>query len=355
MKQTFGIVIIGVGYMGCCHLEGIHNNPRISIIAVIDHNIDKAQQVSQQYNIAEFSDDWHKYVTDKRVNAVIICTYPNTHFNIAKAFLDENKAVLCEKPMEDNMSMSTEFFEYGMHCNAKLMFGHILRHNLTYQTAYNMIRDGFIGSPIVMRLSQLKPIAESEVDTYKNLLNNSSPIIDCGVHYLDVMRWFTNSDAVSFCGIGQCLDADIAENTYNYGMLNIRFSDGSVGFYEAGWSRSFSYESTKEFAGPLGKIKIVYRNQRPLEEQQKGNQIIYTKNDGSTFVQDVLYDEKPVNAQLNAFLDMIENDVDHRPFLKDVYRAMQEAVLGHRAICENRTFYTLDRFQQIQWNPMDAL
>ena len=52
------------------------------------------------------------------------------------------------------------------------------------------------------------------------------------MHYIDVM---TQSELLSVSAIGVRLCEDIDEKMYNYGQLQVRFKDGSVGWYEAGW------------------------------------------------------------------------------------------------------------------------
>ena len=52
-----------------------------------------------------------------------------------------------------------------------------------------MIKDGAIGSPIVMRMVQNHHTMNWA--WYLELIKQTSPIIDCGVHYIDVIKWFT--------------------------------------------------------------------------------------------------------------------------------------------------------------------
>src|SRR5690606_13083536 len=53
--------------------------------------------------------------------------------------------------------------------------------------------------------------------------------------YVDVMCQMTDAKPISVYAIGARLTNDIPMNNYNYGQLQIRFDDGSVGWYEAGW------------------------------------------------------------------------------------------------------------------------
>jgi predicted dehydrogenase len=96
-------------------------------------------------------------------------------------------------------------------------------------------------------------------DVHRNLMKSLSPIVDCGVHYIDVMCQMTRSKPLQVSAIGARLTNDIAESNYNYGQLQIRFEDGSVGWYEAGWGPMMSETAffIKDVIGPKGCVSIV--------------------------------------------------------------------------------------------------
>jgi predicted dehydrogenase len=90
-------------------------------------------------------------------------------------------------------------------------------------------------------------------------MKSLSPIVDCGVHYIDVMCQMTRSRPLQVTAIGARLTNDIPEGNYNYGQLQIRFEDGSVGWYEAGWGPMMSETAffVKDVIGPKGSVSIV--------------------------------------------------------------------------------------------------
>ena len=94
---------------------------------------------------------------------------------------------------------------------------------------------------------------------HRNLMNSLSPIVDCGVHYIDVMCQMTRSKPVQVYAIGARLTEEIPVGNYNYGQLQIRFEDGSVGWYEAGWGPMISETAffVKDVFGPKGSVSIV--------------------------------------------------------------------------------------------------
>ena len=81
-----------------------------------------------------------------------------------------------------------------------------------------------------------------------------SPIVDCGVHYVDVMCQMTGAKPVRVSAIGARLTDEIKPDMYNYGQLQVAFDDGSVGWYEAGWGPMMSEMAffVKDVIGPKG-------------------------------------------------------------------------------------------------------
>ena len=90
-------------------------------------------------------------------------------------------------------------------------------------------------------------------------METTSPIVDCGVHYLDVMLQITDARPVEVRGMGVRLSEEIAPEMYNYGHLQVLFDDGSVGWYEAAWGPMISETAffVKDVMSPNGSVSIV--------------------------------------------------------------------------------------------------
>src|SRR6202000_2393228 len=84
-------------------------------------------------------------------------------------------------------------------------------------------------------------------------------IVDCGVHYVDVMAQVTGAKPVKVHAIGARLTEEIPPGMYNYGQLQVTFDDGSIGWYEAGWGPMMSEVAffVKDIIGPKGAVSIV--------------------------------------------------------------------------------------------------
>jgi predicted dehydrogenase len=94
-------------------------------------------------------------------------------------------------------------------------------------------------------------------------MRSTSPIVDCGVHYVDIMCQVTRTKPVAVHAVGARLTDEIAPTMVNYGHLHLSFDDGSVGWYEAGWGPMISETAffVKDMIGPKGCVSIVAKEQ----------------------------------------------------------------------------------------------
>ena len=73
----------------------------------------------------------------------------------------------------------------------KLVVGYILRHHPSWIRFVEEARA--LGGPYVFRLNLNQQSSGKEWETHKALMQTTSPIVDCGVHYVDVMCQITDA------------------------------------------------------------------------------------------------------------------------------------------------------------------
>ena len=130
----------------------------------------------------------------------------------------------------------------------KLVVGYILRVHPSWTKFVELART--LGKPLVMRMNLNQQSIGPAWTWHRNLMQTLSPIVDCGVHYVDVMCQMTQSRPVRVHGIGARLSDEVKVD--NYGHLHVEFEDGSVGWYEAGWGPMMSEVAffVKDVVGP---------------------------------------------------------------------------------------------------------
>ena len=321
-KKIYGIALIGCGCMGKAHLDEIYSKENVAIKCVCDLDENRAKKFARLYNAERITKDYREAIVADDVDIVIISTYPSTHLEMLSICIEYGKHVLCEKPIAGNLEEGEKLVKLVKdNPQCKVLIGYILRHNKTYQRVAQMIKSGAIGSPIIMRMAQNHHTMDWQ--KYLSLIKETSPIVDCGVHYIDVMQWFTGATVTNVNAIGIRTEEDVPEECYNYGLLTARLSDGSIGYYEAGWSNTMSSDNLKEFVGPKGRIRITYENLRH-ENQEEGDLIEYYQYPERSYtIINVKCKRKPTDDQLDALIDMIENDSPGTPTIDEVYSSFK--------------------------------
>ena len=209
--------------------------------------------------LAEFS-DFAAALVATRPDAVCISTYAETHAEYAVAAMEAGAHVFLEKPVADNLADCERVIATARRLGRKLVVGYILHVHPSWQKFTELAQT--LGKPLVMRMNLNQQSSGANWETHKNLLRTTSPIVDCGVHYVDVMCRMTGSRPVSVNGIGARLSDEIAADQINYGHLQVTFADGSIGWYEAGWGPMMSETAffVKDVVGPKGCVSIVAKS-----------------------------------------------------------------------------------------------
>jgi predicted dehydrogenase len=200
-----------------------------------------------------------------------------------------------------------------------------------------------------MNLNQQSSGAEWE--THKHLMKSTSPIVDCGAHYVDVMCQMTQSKPVSVHAVGARLTDEIDEEMYNYGQLQVTFENGSVGWYEAGWGPMMSETAffVKDVIGPKGCVSIVEQkaaenvSSSTVDDHSKTNQLLVhsqERNAAGAFVKKDEYintSDEPDHQGLcdleqKYLLKTIQEDIDLSDHLNEALESMSIVLAADESI-----------------------
>lgn len=260
MDPKIRVLVIGCGNMGASHATAYHTMPEFAIVGLVARGDSKSklnQKLGASYPLFE---DFDTALQSTRPDAVCISTYPDTHEEMAIKALTSGADVFIEKPLADTVEGSQRIIDAARKADKKVVVGYILRHHPSWERFITEAQQ--LGKPLVMRMNLNQQSHGYMWDVHKNLMKSLSPIVDCGVHYIDVMCQMTRSKPISVVAIGARLCDEIPDWNYNYGQLQIRFEDGSVGWYEAGWGPMVSDNAffIKDVFGPKGAVSIVAKN-----------------------------------------------------------------------------------------------
>lgn len=251
------VLIAGLGNMGASHALAHHKHPDSEIVGLVSRSGTVMHPELQGYPI--FS-DFGQALSDTKPDLVVIATYTETHADYAIAAMEAGAHVFVEKPLAMTVADAARVIAKAQAAGRKLVVGYILRHHPSWMRLIQEARG--LGGPYVFRMNLNQQSSGAEWETHKALMQSTSPIVDCGVHYVDVMCQITDAQPVRVNGMGLRLSDEIAEDMYNYGQLQVFFDDGSVGWYEAGWGPMMSETAffVKDVVSPNGSVSITDGN-----------------------------------------------------------------------------------------------
>ncbi len=246
------VLIVGVGNMGQSHALA-HHALGSQIVGLVNRSATPLPAPLDAYpQCATFEAG-----LALKPDLVVIATWPDTHADFAIRAMEAGAHAFVEKPLGTTVAEAERVVETAVRTRRKLVVGYILRHHPSWQRLIAEARA--LGGPYVFRLNLNQQSSGKAWDVHKALMASMSPIVDCGVHYVDVMCQITDAAPQRVHGIGLRLSSEIAPDMYNYGQLQVTFADGSVGWYEAGWGPMMSETAyfVKDIISPNGSVSIA--------------------------------------------------------------------------------------------------
>jgi predicted dehydrogenase len=264
MSDPLRVLVVGLGHMGLTHARAYERIDGYQLAGLCARSVATHPDLPERWRGLPRSADYHEALTALRPDVVSINTWPDTHADFAVRAFAAGAHVFVEKPLAETVADAERAVAAAAAANRKMIVGYSARHSPTWKRFVEIAQN--LGKPLVMRMNLNQQSIGPAWTWHRNLLKALSPIVDCGVHYVDMMCLMTGARPVRVHAIGARLSDEIAPDMYNYGQLQVVFDDGSVGWYEAGWGPMVSETAffVKDVFGPKGSVSIFTPEQGRL-------------------------------------------------------------------------------------------
>ena len=171
-------------------LKRLQEEGACELVACADVVADAAQAMAAQFGIPRSFTDFHDLLALDELDGVTVATPPFVHKEATVAALRAGKHVLCEKPMAMNVAEAKEMLAVARETGKVLTIGHGGRFSAPAQAIHERIAAGDLGDIYYGRAVALRKrgVPSRGVFTVKKL-NGGGPLIDIGVHALDLAVW----------------------------------------------------------------------------------------------------------------------------------------------------------------------
>ncbi len=348
------VLVAGCGNMGTSHARAYHQLSEFELVGLVSRGPESRNRLSEELGGVPTFGDFSEALAATQPDVVSINTYPETHSDYARQSLEANCHIFLEKPLANTVAEAQEIVDLALAKNRKVVIGYILRVHPTWTFFIEQAQQ--LGKPLVMRMNLNQQSSGSMWKTHKALMQTMSPIVDCGVHYVDVMCLMTKANPIRVSAIGARLSDELVEGMYNYGQLQVTFDDGSVGWYEAGWGPMMSETAyfIKDVIGPKGCVSIVDESGERLEASDDveshtksgGVKVHLAERDanGAFSKKDVWtsMDDEPDHDALclleqKVLLDAIQNDRDLSQHMHDAVNSLRIVLAADESFKTGKT------------------
>lgn len=355
------ILVVGCGNMGASHAMAYHTMDGFAICGLVSTGKSKEVLNDKLGGAYPLFSSFDEALKRTQPDAVCISTYPDTHEAFAVKAFEKGCHVFIEKPLADSVEGAERVAKAARKAGKKLVVGYILRHHPSWQNFVTLSQE--LGKPLVMRMNLNQQSQGAMWTLHRNLMKSLSPIVDCGVHYIDVMCQMTRSKPMQVHAIGARLTEEIPPGNYNYGQLQIRFEDGSVGWYEAGWGPMVSETAffVKDVVGPKGSVSIVAQEaggagkSSSIEAHTKTESIRvhhaeldaqeqFAKADTWINLKDEPGHQELCNREQRYFLKSINEDIDLTDHIEDAVNSLRIAFACDKSVRTGEVVYGYERF-----------
>jgi len=241
-----------IGLIGCGavanfgHGPAISAEPSLQLYSVLDPNLEKAIEYQTEFGAEHAFCDPEKFFRSG-IDAVSITSPAPTHRDIVLECASHGLPVLCEKPLAMTDEQAEEMIQAMDSQNLNLGVGFCYRFSPVALKIKQLVEEGAIGAVRALRLIyiwNLHGIYEWSEDgspfyspRRAERMNEGGPMVDCGVHQIDLARWWLQSEIIETHAEGAWVeDFEAPDHIY----LHLRHENGALSTIET----SYTYTHT---------------------------------------------------------------------------------------------------------------
>jgi UDP-N-acetylglucosamine 3-dehydrogenase len=327
--ETLGAAVIGLR-MGRSHALAYQKNPHTRVVGVCDLDEALLAEVARELDAPVAVTDYRELLNRDDIHVISVATPDYDHAEQSIAALRAGKHVLCEKPMAPTLEDARAMAQAAEESGCKFMIGQVCRFFPGFQKTKELIERGEIGelffleSEYAHSYRYIRGVGNWRTDPVKL----REPFLGGACHAVDLLRWIGGEMTEAFAYANRkCLtDWPVDDCT----IAVYRFASGALGkvMCSIGCVRPYTMRSV--FYGTEG--TIISDNTSPQIQ-------LCTQRDPAASGQFIDLPvaqpgAKPVDEEVNAFIDAIVNDA---PVEMDAWQGVRTVATCLAAVESSKT------------------
>ncbi|MBZ8134447.1 Gfo/Idh/MocA family protein [Afifella sp. IM 167] len=215
--------VIGYGYWGPNIARALMEVDAAAVHAIADVSSEALGRAGKRHPSVLLQSDWREVVADPAIDAIVVATPVNHHFEIALAALRAGKHVLVEKPMTADVGQAWRLVEEARRRSRVLMVDHTFVYTGAVQAIHGLIETGHLGDLYYY---------DSIRVNLGNFQNDVNVIWDLAAHDFAILDFLSSSRPMAISATAAGFLSDRPENMAH---LSVYYEDGSMANLNVNW------------------------------------------------------------------------------------------------------------------------
>ena len=376
-KEKCRLAVIGPGSRGRFLMSFLLQNPNVEIVAFHDIYQKSIEEALKMVPNAKVYADYRQLLEDKSIDAVLIATPLNCHYQIAIDAFDAGKHVFCEKTIGYNMDQCYRMYQKHRETGLIFFTGQQRLFDPRYIKAMEMVHAGMFGEINAIRTFWYRngdwrrpcpsPELEKQINWRLYKASSKGLMTELACHQLQIGSWALQKLPEKVCGHGAITYWKDGREVYDNVHCMYVFDDGVKMTFDSVISNKF-YGLEEQIMGHLGTVepekgKYYFENIDPAPaflqlindwENKLFDTLPFAGTSWAPETANVnhgefITGERPksdgTSLLLDAFVEAVNTRKQPLQIAEEGYYASMLCLLGHQAIEEERTIYFPDEYK----------
>jgi myo-inositol 2-dehydrogenase/D-chiro-inositol 1-dehydrogenase len=245
--------ILGCGRIGQVHARSILQVSGAKVLAVADAFPAAAQNLAASTGaIVQTTDD---LIANPEIQAVVIGTPTNTHYDLIHAAAQAGKAIFCEKPVDMSSELIRECMAVVAANGVPFMTGFNRRFDKNFANVRSRIQAGNIGAVEIVTILSRDP----NPPPISYIKSSGGIFRDMMIHDFDMARFLLNEEPVMVFAVGSALvDPEIGKaGDVDTAAVTLTTASGQICQISNSRRATYGYDQRVEVHGSLGMLRAA--------------------------------------------------------------------------------------------------
>jgi myo-inositol 2-dehydrogenase/D-chiro-inositol 1-dehydrogenase len=321
---------LGLGRIGRIHAGNLAGRiPGAEVVAAADVFPDSFAALAEHAGAVRTATDYRDVLAMADVDAVVICTPTNQHYQMILDAASAGKHIFCEKPIDLSLEKIDRINEHVEKCGVRMMVAFNRRFDPSFAKVREMVRSGKIGAPHVVRITSRDPAPPPE----SYIRASGGLFLDMTIHDFDMARYLAGSEVREVYARAGVLVDSVFERAgdWDTAVVTLAFENGAIGAIDNSRKAVYGYDQRVEVFGSEG--MVAAGNNTPDSHVHLDGTGVHSSLPLNFFMD--RYTESYLR-EMRAFVDAVRGGVAVPVTGHDGLMAVAVALAAAKSVRENR-------------------